>query len=107
MADGKVYTMGITGILSCFDAAEGKILWQADPGKEFKATQLLFGSAVSPLVEGGKVYVMSGAKGGAIAAYDASTGKAVWSDTNDQASYSSPTTLGKELANKLTPIIAD
>jgi outer membrane protein assembly factor BamB len=94
VTDGKIYTMGITGILTCFDADQGKILWQADPIKEFKATQLLFGSSVSPLVHGGKVYVMAGAKGGAIAAYDAATGKAAWSDTKDQASYSSPITLG-------------
>ena len=94
VADGKVYTMGITGILSCFDAGDGKILWQANPTDEFKASRLVFGSSVSPLVEGGKVYVMAGGKGGVIAAYDAATGKVVWSDKDDQASYSSPIAVG-------------
>ncbi|HEV8060608.1 MAG TPA: PQQ-binding-like beta-propeller repeat protein [Gemmataceae bacterium] len=95
VVDGKVYTMGITGILSCFDAADGKILWQANPSEEFKAARLVFGSAVSPLVEGGKVYVMAGGKGGVIAAYDAGTGKLVWSEKKDQASYSSPIAIGQ------------
>ena len=94
VVDGKVYTMGITGILSCFNAADGKILWQANPTDEFKATRLVFGSALSPLVEGGKVFVMAGGKGGVIAAYDAATGKVVWSETKDQASYASPIGIG-------------
>ena len=90
----KVYTMGITGLLTCFAAADGKILWQANPSEELKASRLMFGSAVSPLVEHGKVYIMAGAKGGAIAAYDAGSGKLAWKDEEDRASYSSPINLG-------------
>jgi outer membrane protein assembly factor BamB len=94
VVDGKVYTMGITGLLTCFDASDGKIVWQANPSEELHASHLLFGSAVSPLVEHGKVFIMAGAKGGAIAAYDAATGKLAWSDPEDQASYSSPIHVG-------------
>src|ERR1051325_8803996 len=31
VVDGKVYTFGITGILTCFDANADKILWQLAP----------------------------------------------------------------------------
>src|SRR5947207_767893 len=41
--DGRVYTFGITGILTCFAAAAGKQLWQVDTLDKFQAKNLLFG----------------------------------------------------------------
>jgi len=35
VADGKVVTLGVAGILTCWDAADGKILWQK---KDIKGT---------------------------------------------------------------------
>ena len=61
-----------------------------------------FGAACSPLVDDGKVYVNVGgqktlpsAQGGAargtgIVAFDATTGKVLWTSLRDDASYSSP-----------------
>src|SRR5262249_37740714 len=34
-AGGKLYTFGVTGVLTCW-GADGKQLWQADCGKDFK-----------------------------------------------------------------------
>jgi outer membrane protein assembly factor BamB len=90
VVDGRVYTMGVTCLLTCFDAASGKQIWQTDVLKEFSASRLTFGSAVSPLVDNGRVYVMAGAKNGALAAFNASDGKLVWKDADDHATYSSP-----------------
>jgi len=49
---GKVYTLGISGILSAFDAATGGIQWQKEFSKEFPATSPLYGTASSPLADG-------------------------------------------------------
>ncbi|HXD87076.1 MAG TPA: PQQ-binding-like beta-propeller repeat protein, partial [Urbifossiella sp.] len=38
VSDGKVYTLGGTGILACWDAKTGDIAWKVDTLKEFKAS---------------------------------------------------------------------
>src|SRR5262249_54888488 len=35
VADGKVYTFGATGILTCFDAENGTKVWQVDTLKKY------------------------------------------------------------------------
>lgn len=57
VVDGKVYTFGITGLLTCFDADKGDILWQVDTLKEFGADNLFFGASCSPLVYKDRVMV--------------------------------------------------
>jgi outer membrane protein assembly factor BamB len=95
VADGRVYTYGITGILTCFDATTGKQVWQVDALKEFKAKHLLFGASCSPLIEGGRVLVNVGGPGAAVVAFDKDTGKVAWKSGDDGASYSSPIALGQ------------
>jgi outer membrane protein assembly factor BamB len=90
VADGRVYTLGGTGVLACWDAADGRVLWKVDTLKEYKAPNLTFGVSGSPLVAGGKVFVNVGAKGAGVAAFEAATGKLAWKATDDKASYSSP-----------------
>src|SRR5205085_6125662 len=56
LADGKVVTLGVAGILTCWDAADGKILWQK---KEIKGTPSFF-TASSPLIVDGLVIAQLG-----------------------------------------------
>ena len=49
--DGRVYTYGITGVLGCFNAADGTERSRIDALKEMKANNLFFGQACSPLVD--------------------------------------------------------
>ena len=90
IADGKIYTLGGTGVLACWDLKTGDVAWKVDTLKEFKAANLTFGVSGSPLVHAGKVYVNVGGKGHGVVAFDAKTGKTVWQSTDDTASYSSP-----------------
>src|SRR6185312_8492978 len=53
VVDGRVYTYGITGVLTCYDAKTGEQVWQVDALKEFQAPRLFFGASCSPLVDGG------------------------------------------------------
>lgn len=92
---GKVYTFGITGVLTCWDAESGKIVWQKDTLKEFNAKNLFFGLSGSPLIDGDKIFVNVGGKGASIVAFDKKDGKVLWQQLDDGASYSSPIVWGQ------------
>jgi outer membrane protein assembly factor BamB len=92
----RVYAFGITGILSCTDARSGGASWQVDTLKEFKAKNLFFGMACSPLVVGDNVLVNVGGKGTSVVAFDRANGsKVAWKSMDDPASYSSPIVIGE------------
>ena len=105
VADGVVYTYGAEGKLHAIDLSTGKPLWNIDAMRQFEVAKGFFGAAGSPLVEGGKVIAnVGGAKAG-IVAFDAKSGKVVWTATADAASYSSgvaATILGRRYAVFLT-----
>jgi outer membrane protein assembly factor BamB len=95
VAGGKVYTFGITGVLTCFDAESGSQVWQVDTAKEFKPPRLVFGSACSPLVDNGKVLLNIGAKGASVVAFSADKGEPLWKSLDDGPSYSSGIARGE------------
>jgi outer membrane protein assembly factor BamB len=87
VAGGRVFTFGISGILSAHDIATGKVLWRTDA----PPAPPEFGTAMSPLVDGANVIVHLGANDqGALTAFDAATGKQRWRWTGDGPAYSSP-----------------
>jgi outer membrane protein assembly factor BamB len=91
VAGGRVFTFGISGILSAFDAASGRLLWRKEFAREYPATSPTYGTAQSPLVDGNRVIVhVGGSGGGALTAFDAATGAAVWSWKGDGPGYASP-----------------
>lgn len=89
IADGKLFTYGITGVLSCYDLKEGKRLWQTNPYDKFGAGLPRFGVCASPVVTGGRVIVMVGG-GSAVVAYDVATGELSWKVLDEPASSASP-----------------
>jgi len=105
VAGGIVYTYGAEGKLSAIDLSTGKLLWNVDAMREFEVDKGFFGAAGSPLVEEGKVIANVGGKKAGIVAFDAKTGKVIWTATTDAASYSSgiaATMLGRRYAVFLT-----
>jgi outer membrane protein assembly factor BamB len=90
VAEDHVYTFGITGVLSCFEAGKGKQVWQVDTLKKFNAKNLYFGASCSPLVDGDRVLINVGGKGASVVAFDGDKGEVVWKSLDDTASYSSP-----------------
>lgn len=95
--DGRLFTLGISGILSAFDAATGRLLWQKDFAGRFPSAAPPFGASMSPLVSGGLLIAHAGGHdGGALIAFDPATGTEKWSLEGDGPSYSSPvlTTIG-------------
>ena len=100
VAGGRVFTHGADGMVSGIDFASGKLLWSVDSRKVFQAPKGYFGVASAPLVDGDRVMVNVGGKtgigppkpneGGGIVAFDAASGKTLWTSTSDEASYSAP-----------------
>src|SRR5262249_5982395 len=95
VAGDQIYTLGATGILSCFEVGKGKRIWQKDILKEFKAPNLFFGVSGSPLVDGDLVILNVGGKGASIVALERKTGEVAWKKLDDPASYSSGIVLGQ------------
>lgn len=90
-ADGRIFTKGITGLLTAHDAKTGKQLWQKDYRKQFKPNQPYWGVSVSPLVDGDQVVTYLGNdKEGSLFAFDVATGDVQWRLSEDATSYSSP-----------------
>jgi outer membrane protein assembly factor BamB len=88
---GRLFALGISGILSAYDAGSGKVLWRQDFTKEFSNTSPIYGAAMSPIVEGTNVIAhVGGDGGGAIIAFDAATGARKWTWKGDGPAYASP-----------------
>ena len=87
LADGRLYTLGATGILNALDARSGAVIWSRNVAVDTGATVPEWGIAASPLVLGDAVVA---AAAGSLAAYDAGTGAPRWVNPAEGADYSSP-----------------
>ena len=86
-ADGRLFTLGISGIVTAFDAQSGRQLWQrpADP------IEPLYHTGQSPYVDGDQMILhVGGHDAGALTAFDVATGEERWSWTGDGPAYGSP-----------------
>jgi outer membrane protein assembly factor BamB len=89
VADGNVYFLGATGILTCLSASDGAQRWRRNILDDAGAENLHWGMSGSPLVRGGRVYVTPGGPGASIVAYDAGTGEPIWRSGSQKAAYCS------------------
>jgi outer membrane protein assembly factor BamB len=86
-ANGRLYTLGMTGVVTALDAATGQQLWQ----KPASPVLPLYHTAMSPLVDRGLVILhVGGHDQGALTAFDAITGDVKWSWNGDGPAYASP-----------------
>tara|TARA_Y100000588_G_scaffold273967_1_gene289905 strand:- start:1079 stop:2314 length:1236 start_codon:yes stop_codon:yes gene_type:complete len=92
-ADGRLFTLGITGVVTAFEAATGQQLWQRPAGP----VEPLYHTGQSPLVDGDQVILhVGGQDAGALTAFDVSTGEARWSWNGDGPAYGSPIIVNLE-----------
>jgi outer membrane protein assembly factor BamB len=89
--DGKLYTLGVTAILSCFDANSGELKWRREFGAP-DTSKMFCGAAFSPVVDQGNLIVYAGddIKGGSMIAFDPATGLERWKWTGEGPGYASP-----------------
>jgi outer membrane protein assembly factor BamB len=81
VGEGKVCTLGVHGVVSCLDAATGKLVWRKETGSKPQ-----FYTSTSPLIVDGKCIVFVGA----LTAFDLKDGEARWKWTGATAPYGSP-----------------
>ena len=92
-ADGRLFTLGMSGIVTAWDADTGRQLWQmAAP-----AVQPTYHTAMSPVVDGDVMVVhIGGQDDGALTAFDVATGDVRWSWDGDGPAYGSPIVVDLE-----------
>jgi outer membrane protein assembly factor BamB len=90
IADGRVWTLGAAGHLTCVDMETGRRRWQRDLSADYNPRPNFFGVGTTPRLEDGKLLVNVGAAGAGVVAFDSATGKEVWKSTDQGASYASP-----------------
>jgi outer membrane protein assembly factor BamB len=85
-AGGKVVTLGVRGILSCLDAATGKVIWR----KDTKGWPNFYAASSPIIVDGVCVAQIGGRENGEIVAYDLATGSEKWKWDGGTPGYASP-----------------
>src|SRR5206468_7562014 len=86
VAEGKVCTLGVGGVVSCLDVSSGKVAWRKDT-KSWPN----FYTSTSPIIVDGKCVTLIGGRGsGSIVAYDLNSGDEKWKWTGEGPAYGSP-----------------
>jgi outer membrane protein assembly factor BamB len=87
LSNGRVYTLGATGIVNVLDAGSGAVVWSRNAASDVHVKVPFWGISSSPLVVDDVVII---AAGGRLAAYEVATGNPRWSGPGGGSSYSSP-----------------
>ena len=87
LSNGRIYTLGGTGLLNALDAGDGSVIWSRHAADDTGAELPTWGFSASPLVLDDMVVV---AASGALVAYDLATGEPRWSGPAGGEGYSSP-----------------
>jgi outer membrane protein assembly factor BamB len=87
LSDGRVYTLGATGIVNALDARDGSVAWSRNAASDTGAKTPMWGFSGSPLVLDDLVIV---AASGALIAYDRASGEPRWRGPVGDEGYSSP-----------------
>lgn len=75
---GRIYTLGVSGILHALDLAGGSVLWMHDLAKEYAVPTPHFGFSASPLVHKDMLIVGAGGEGTGVMAFKLADGALVW-----------------------------
>jgi outer membrane protein assembly factor BamB len=97
--DGKIYTLGVTAILTAWDAKTGTVLWRKDHSKSVDTSKLFTGTAMSPLIEHGSLIVVTGDdRGSLLQALDPTTGSPKWiHKLTEGPAYASPVLVNGQI----------
>ncbi len=91
-ANGMIYAVSATGIVSCLKASTGEPVWVVNLTERFEATKPMYGFSTSPLVMGELVIINPASVASPrLVALEAATGKTRWTtEANGTDGYSSP-----------------
>jgi outer membrane protein assembly factor BamB len=86
----RVYVYSSEMVLQCLDANSGKPIWARDIIKGFGGENLKWKSAISPVLDGGLVFVAGGGPGQSMIAFKQETGAVAWKTGDDNLTYATP-----------------
>ena len=88
----RLFTLGVTGILTAWNTTDGTIAWRQDYSSSIDTSKLFCGTSMSPMLEGGSLIVQVGSDvhGGRVLALDPATGKERWAWQGLGPGYASP-----------------
>jgi outer membrane protein assembly factor BamB len=92
IAGDRLFTLGVTGILTTWDVATGRRIWQQDYSSTIDSSKMFCGTAASPLLANGLLIVQVGSDihGGQIIGLDPATGVETWAWKGPGPGYASP-----------------
>ena len=89
----RVYVLGATGRLFCFDVETGAVRWEKDYVADYDTSVPVYGVASAPLVDGNRLIALVGGEPDAlVVAFDKHTGEEVWRaiDVVTEMGYAQP-----------------
>jgi outer membrane protein assembly factor BamB len=108
VTDGRLYTLGTTGILSAWEASTGKLTWRKDFSSRVNTSKLFCGTAMSPVrTSHGIVVHVGDDSGGTVTTFDAGTGKEIWTKSIKGPGYASPVVINLHGSSQLVGLAAD
>jgi len=79
LASNRCFTFGAEGKLLCLNLENGKVIWQRNTSEEWNVPPAFFGVGSSPVLEGGRLFVMIGGQpASGVVAFHPETGKTLW-----------------------------
>lgn len=103
VAEGKVVTLGVSGILSCLDAATGALAWRNNSFTEVPK----FYTSMSPLIVDGMAIAHLGSEAnGALVAFDLAGGAEKWRWAAEGPQYASPVLMALDGAKVIVTLSA-
>jgi outer membrane protein assembly factor BamB len=105
--EGKLYIVSSYGLISCFDADNGKILWQVDALTKYEGRNIQWGITENMIIKDEKLFCTLGGEKHNVLALNKNTGDLIWSSTGkgEKSAYCSPTIIkhaGKEVLVTVT-----
>jgi outer membrane protein assembly factor BamB len=96
--DNRLFTLGVTGVLTAWDTGTGRNLWVRDFSPLIDTSKMFCGTAASPLMVKNRLVIQVGSDihGGKILGLDPVTGKTQWEWAGLGPGYASPVVIDIE-----------
>jgi outer membrane protein assembly factor BamB len=89
-SDGRIFVYSADMVVTCLDAADGKPVWKHNILAEFNGKAIGWQSAMSPAVDGGRVYIAGGGPEQSMLAFDKATGVLAWKSGTEKMTHATP-----------------
>jgi len=90
LTGGRLYAIGVAGMMHCLDANFGSVLWSHDFRDELGANCLFGGYSSSPIEYKDTIIAIVGGEGQALVALNKSDGTMAWKNLSFENGYSTP-----------------